>query len=82
MQPLQVHGARGYSRNWPMERIQRDARMFTIGGGTAQILRTVVASRLLERKLPQTRDGHQKLAEAAAEAPVEIGGTTRIQAAE
>jgi 3-sulfinopropanoyl-CoA desulfinase len=36
----------------------RDARMFTIGGGTAQILRTVVASRLLGRKLPQSRDGH------------------------
>ena len=36
----------------------RDARMFTIGGGTAQILRTVVASRILGRKLPQTRDGY------------------------
>ena len=36
----------------------RDARMFTIGGGTAQILRTVVASRLLGRRLPQTRDGY------------------------
>jgi hypothetical protein len=32
--------------------------MFTIGGGTAQILRTVVASKLLDRKLPQTRDGY------------------------
>jgi 3-sulfinopropanoyl-CoA desulfinase len=32
--------------------------MFTIGGGTAQILRTVVASRILGRKLPQTRDGY------------------------
>jgi alkylation response protein AidB-like acyl-CoA dehydrogenase len=60
---LQVFGARGYSRNYPMERIQRDARMFTIGGGTAQILRTVVASRLLDQKLPQTRDGYAKLAE-------------------
>jgi len=59
---LQIHGARGYSRNWPLERMQRDARMFTIGGGTAQILRTVVASRLLERKLPQTREGHAELA--------------------
>lgn len=63
---LQVFGARGYSRNYPMERMQRDARMFTIGGGTAQILRTVVASRILERKLPQTRDGHQRLAEKEA----------------
>ena len=61
---LQVHGAMGYSRHLPLERMVRDARMFTIGGGTAQILRTVVASRLLERKLPQTRDGHQKLAQS------------------
>ena len=58
---LQVFGARGYSRNRPLERMVRDARMFTIGGGTAQILRTVVASRLLGRKLPQSRDGYLKL---------------------
>jgi alkylation response protein AidB-like acyl-CoA dehydrogenase len=55
---LQVFGARGYSRNEPMERMARDARMFTIGGGTAQVLRTLIASRLLQRKLPQTRDGY------------------------
>jgi alkylation response protein AidB-like acyl-CoA dehydrogenase len=55
---LQVFGASGYSRNLPLERMVRDARMFTIGGGTAQILRTVIASQLLGRKLPQTRDGY------------------------
>ncbi|MEE9318308.1 MAG: acyl-CoA dehydrogenase family protein, partial [Rhodospirillales bacterium] len=62
---LQVFGAAGYSRNMPLERMVRDARMFTIGGGTAQILRTVVASQVLGRKLPQTRDGYQKMAEKA-----------------
>ena len=55
---LQMFGAAGYSRNRPLERMVRDARMFTIGGGTAQILRTLVASRLLGRKLPQSRDGY------------------------
>jgi len=60
---LQIFGARGYSRNFPLERMARDARMFTIGGGTAQILRTVIAGRLLERKLPQTREGYLRLAE-------------------
>ena len=60
---LQIFGSAGYSRNLPLERMARDARMFTIGGGTAQILRTVVASALLDRKLPQTRDGHFKLVE-------------------
>jgi len=58
---LQVFGAAGYSRNNPLERMYRDVRMFTIGGGTAQILRTVVASRILEQKLPQTRDGYRKM---------------------
>ena len=55
---LQMFGASGYSRDMPLERMYRDVRMFTIGGGTAQILRTVVASQLLQRKLPQTRDGY------------------------
>ncbi|MEM7337072.1 MAG: 3-sulfinopropanoyl-CoA desulfinase [Actinomycetota bacterium] len=52
---LQAFGAAGYSRHSPLERMYRDVRMFTIGGGTAQILRTVVASRILDMKLPQHR---------------------------
>jgi alkylation response protein AidB-like acyl-CoA dehydrogenase len=55
---LQLFGARGYSRELPLERMARDVRMFTIGGGTAQVLRTLVASKLLGWKLPQTRDGY------------------------
>jgi alkylation response protein AidB-like acyl-CoA dehydrogenase len=55
---LQFFGARGYSRELPLERMLRDVRMFTIGGGTAQVLRTLVASRMLDWKLPQTRDGY------------------------
>ncbi|MCP3461001.1 acyl-CoA dehydrogenase family protein [Bradyrhizobium sp. CCGUVB23] len=61
-QALQLFGARGYSRNYPMERAVRDARMFTIAGGTAQVLRTLVASRVLGMKMPQTRDGYTHVA--------------------
>src|SRR5262245_45620623 len=51
--------ARGsYSRDFPLERMARDVRMFTIGEGTAQVLRTLVASKILGWKLPQTRDGY------------------------
>ena len=57
---LQVFGSAGYSRNNPIERYVRDARMFTIAGGTAQILRNLVAGRVLGMKLPQTRDGYLK----------------------
>ncbi|SAK62476.1 acyl-CoA dehydrogenase [Caballeronia ptereochthonis] len=52
---LQIHGAVGYGRDMPLERMVRDARMFTISGGTAQILRTQVAGTLLSIKLPQRR---------------------------
>jgi len=55
---LQMHGAAGYSRNLPLERMLRDARMFTIGGGTAQMLRNLIAGKVLEMKTPQTRDGY------------------------
>jgi alkylation response protein AidB-like acyl-CoA dehydrogenase len=59
---LQVFGARGYSREFPLERMARDVRMFTIGGGTAQVLRTLVAGKMLGWKLPQTRDGYVEAA--------------------
>ena len=59
---LQIHGARGYSRDLSLERMARDVRMFTIGGGTAQVLRTLVASRMLGWKLPQTRSGYKEIA--------------------
>ncbi len=57
---LQMYGSSGYSRELPMERHVRDARMFTIAGGTAQILRNQVAGSILGAKLPQTRDGYIK----------------------
>jgi alkylation response protein AidB-like acyl-CoA dehydrogenase len=57
---LQIHGAMGYSRNLDLERKVRDARMFPIAGGTAQILRTQVAGAILGIRTPQTRDGYLK----------------------
>lgn len=60
---LQVHGAMGYSRRLPLERMARDARMFSIGGGTAQMLRNLIGARTLGIRAPQTRDGYLRLAE-------------------
>ncbi|MEM6578775.1 MAG: 3-sulfinopropanoyl-CoA desulfinase [Pseudomonadota bacterium] len=58
---LQMFGARGYSDREPLERMYRDVRMFTIGGGTAQILRNQIAGQALGIKCPQTRDGYARL---------------------
>jgi len=43
---LQVHGGYGYSQEYPVERIYRDARLMTIGEGTSEMQRMVI-SRLL-----------------------------------
>jgi len=64
---LQMFGARGYSAAEPLERMYRDVRMFTIGGGTAEVLRTQIAGRLLGIRTPQTRDGYLPACGMAAE---------------
>lgn len=60
---LQMFGARGYGDAEPLERMYRDVRMFTIGGGTAQILKTQVAGALLGIRTPQTRAGYAERAD-------------------
>src|SRR6185369_9680534 len=49
-QALQIHGAAGYGRGLPLERMARDARMFAIGGGTVEMMRNLIADRLLPTK--------------------------------
>ena len=44
---IQIHGGYGYSREYPVERIYRDARLMTIGEGTSEIQRLVIARNLL-----------------------------------
>jgi butyryl-CoA dehydrogenase len=38
---IQIHGGFGYSRQYPVERIYRDARLMTIGEGTSEVQRMV-----------------------------------------
>ncbi len=47
---VQIHGAAGYGRGLPLERMVRDARMFAIGGGTVEMMRNLIADRILNRK--------------------------------
>jgi alkylation response protein AidB-like acyl-CoA dehydrogenase len=44
---IQVHGGYGYSAEFPVERIYRDARLMTIGEGTSEIQRIVIARGIL-----------------------------------
>ncbi|NDJ78714.1 MAG: acyl-CoA dehydrogenase [Chloroflexi bacterium] len=44
---IQIHGGYGYSREFPLERIYRDQRVMSIGEGTSEINRIVIARQLL-----------------------------------
>jgi alkylation response protein AidB-like acyl-CoA dehydrogenase len=45
---IQIHGSYGYSREYPVERMYRDQRLMTIGEGTSEIQRLVIARRVLQ----------------------------------
>jgi alkylation response protein AidB-like acyl-CoA dehydrogenase len=44
---IQIHGGNGYSRDFHVERMYRDARLMTIGEGTSEIQRLVIARHVL-----------------------------------
>jgi 3-sulfinopropanoyl-CoA desulfinase len=52
-QAIQIHGARGYSRRWPVERLFRDGRGLSMGGGTTEVMRNMLASIVLDRRVSQ-----------------------------
>jgi alkylation response protein AidB-like acyl-CoA dehydrogenase len=47
---VQIHGSYGYSQEYPVERIYRDQRLMTIGEGTSEIQRIVIARRVLREQ--------------------------------
>ena len=49
LKSLRVHGGYGYSKEFTVERLYRDAPFLLIGEGTSEIQKTVIARRLLER---------------------------------
>ncbi|MCO5111012.1 MAG: acyl-CoA dehydrogenase family protein [Burkholderiaceae bacterium] len=49
---LQLHGGYGYIREYPLERLLRDARVHQILEGTNEIMRVIIARRMLESDAP------------------------------
>jgi len=45
---IQIFGGYGYSQEYPVERIYRDARLMTIGEGTSEVQRLVIARHVLQ----------------------------------
>jgi len=46
-QAVQLHGGYGYMREFAVERFFRDVRLWTIASGTSEIMREIIAKRLL-----------------------------------
>ncbi|MBI4345116.1 MAG: acyl-CoA dehydrogenase family protein [Euryarchaeota archaeon] len=46
---IQIHGARGYADQWDVHRHWRDAKLMTIGEGTSEIMRRLIAKFALKR---------------------------------
>ncbi len=49
---VQIHGGYGYTKDYPVERMMRDAKIGEIGEGTSEIQRIVIARHLLKELLP------------------------------
>ena len=49
---IQIHGGYGYTKDYPVERAWRDAKLCTIGEGTSEVQRLVIARELLRRMAP------------------------------
>jgi alkylation response protein AidB-like acyl-CoA dehydrogenase len=47
---VQIHGGYGYTREFPVERFYRDAKLCEIGEGTSEVQRMVIARHLLESR--------------------------------
>jgi len=45
---VQIHGGYGYTLEFPVQRLMRDAKLMTIGAGTSEIRRLIVAREILK----------------------------------
>ncbi|WP_157354215.1 acyl-CoA dehydrogenase family protein [Aromatoleum toluclasticum] len=49
MDAMRIHGGYGYSKEYNIERLYRDAPLLTIGEGTNELQRIIIAKQLIER---------------------------------
>ena len=47
---IQIHGGYGYTREFPVERYLRDAKLCEIGEGTSEIQRTIIGRQITKER--------------------------------
>ena len=45
---VQIHGGYGYIKEYPVEKFWRDSKLLTIGEGTSEVQRMVIARKTIE----------------------------------
>jgi alkylation response protein AidB-like acyl-CoA dehydrogenase len=45
---VQIHGGYGYTKDFPVEKYYRDSKLCTIGEGTSEIQKVVIAKNILQ----------------------------------
>jgi alkylation response protein AidB-like acyl-CoA dehydrogenase len=50
---VQIHGGYGFIKDYPVEKFYRDVKLCTIGEGTSEIQKLVIARQLLKSDIPQ-----------------------------
>jgi len=53
---VQIHGGYGFIKDYPVEKFYRDVKLCTIGEGTSEIQRLVIARQLLKSAHPQNEN--------------------------
>jgi alkylation response protein AidB-like acyl-CoA dehydrogenase len=77
---MQIHGGYGYSRDLPIERYLRDAKLCTIGEGTSEVQRLVIARHVLKEAKP-LKLAHREHREANVDPLRPAGGNAQQQGA-
>ena len=49
LEAMRIHGGYGYSKEYIVERLYRDAPLLVIGEGTNEMQRIIIAKQLIER---------------------------------
>ena len=49
LEAMRIHGGYGYSKEFTVERLYRDAPLLVIGEGTNELQRIIIAKALIER---------------------------------
>ena len=80
LEAVQIHGGYGYIKDYPVERYLRDAKLGTIGEGTSEVQRLVIARDAARAAAGWCASGAGRAARSRASPPASAAGDVRALA--